>query len=296
MWVLLAMFWTGSCASITQHPDPSKRLPQNDLIHISGCADDDVLAWDLRVASSRALQAINTHWGQLTQPVHIVVHPSHHALEQALGKHDLPWLRAWARFDRIDLQSPKTFGYSQGYEDALTELLRHELTHVWTYQHIGNRETWSQAWLPFWFREGMASWTAKQGYRRGTYASLGRRLSSLRTSYDPLLDAEALNRVDQPLAYGAAHWAFTLLVQEQGTLAVRKIIDAINKNLRCRTALAEHNKKEKKSAGDNQRQRDCSTEGSGFAQAFAQFIGESETAFAKRFTQKLLNAAQQSDT
>jgi hypothetical protein len=84
-----------------------------------------------RVADALA-QAIPRaeRWGRLRAPVTIVVHPSHEALEAAVHREGYRWLRAWARFDSIDLQSPRTWNLLIPPSDRdLEELLAHELTH-----------------------------------------------------------------------------------------------------------------------------------------------------------------------
>ena len=284
--------WFSACSSITQNAAQTNSLAFSDLIRVEQDDPDDVLAWDVRLATSQALQKIAEQWGPLRQPVTVVVHRDHRALERALGKHDMPWLRAWARFDRVDLQSPKSFGFKNSYEKALTELLSHELTHVWTYQQLGERETWSRAWIPFWFREGMASWTAQQGYRRGTAASIGQKMQNLQISLDPLIDGEQLNRSHQPLAYAAAHWAFKMLIDEKGKTAVKNILHDIYQSLRCRNMASDDDE----SQNDASEKKGCSGQGSGFAQAFAKQYGESELAFAKRFKAHIEQAAKQAQS
>ena len=48
----------------------------------------------------------------------------------------------------------------------VAELLTHELTHCLMYQRSATADSWPYKGIPLWFREGMASVTAHQGYRR----------------------------------------------------------------------------------------------------------------------------------
>ena len=289
---MLGLLFFSACRSIAYNAAQTKTDKQSllygDLVRVQAEHSDEVLAWDVRVATSQALQTIARQWGPLRVPVTVVIHADHRALERALGKQDIPWLRAWARFDRVDLQSPKSFAFKHSYEKALGELLCHELSHVWTYQQLGDKKTWRQAWIPFWFREGLASWTAQQGYRRGSPSKIGQKLQTLHIHLDPLLDAAQLNKDHQPLAYAAAHWAFDLLVKEHGTAPVKKILQDMAQDLRCRS-LMQNNKDINKGGSDDDKaivvehRQKCKTPGRGFAQAFAYHFGESEKAFAKRF-------------
>jgi len=224
-------------------------------------------------------------WGLLTEPVLIVVHPSHRALEQAVGLKDVAWLRAWAQYDRIDLQSPTTFGH-RDYRPPLRELLAHELTHVFMYQRIGTRETWNHIAIPFWFREGMGSWTSHQGYRRGTLVSVGRRLLTDHALLDPVLDGDALNRIDQPLAYAAAHWAFDRMVVDIGEEGVLGLLDDVRAATSGPTPASAASLPAG-AAGDGSRHGD----GTPFAAAFERRAGMTEGEFALLFVHSLEAAA-----
>jgi len=242
-------------------------------VEVTVAVQNDVLA--AAFAAGEALR----RWGDLRAPVLIVVHPTHDALEAAVGHRGLPWLRAWAQYDRIDLQSPTTFGH-RDYRAPLRELLAHELTHVLMYQRVGTPARWHQVYVPFWFREGMASWTAEQGYRRGTPASLGRRLAAHPPEIDPLLDGQALTRSDQPLAYGAAHWGFDQLVVEADEHVVIELLDDLR---RAHVPCLE--------------QGAASTCGDGraaFGAAFTHRVGEDEASFAARFRARLISEAARS--
>jgi hypothetical protein len=306
------------CTSITSQAQRTKPSPEPSLFTVEGVGLSEEIRADVGDAAQHARTDLAV-WGDLRQPVLIVVHQSHADLEAAVGLHDLHWLRAWAQYDQIDLQSPDTFGH-RDYRGPLRELLSHELTHVLMYQHIGDQETWSGVWIPFWFREGMASWTSRQGYRRGTLATLGRRLLDHPPATDPLLDGRQLTRTDQPLAYGAAHWAFDRLVVEAGEEAVLAIMDELRRSNACFTKraptpvvedqlgltpetgapLSEASQLAPNSdhaipasaphpvvAGE-----DCSERGALFGAAFQLHVGMSEVEFATQYRDALIAAAE----
>lgn len=290
-----------ACPSIARSPGAAQpRFGASDdaspALTIEGVDGDAELYALLRDAASRARRDVEV-WGPLRAPVRLVVHPDHAALERVIHRSGLPWLRAWAQYDRIDLQSPRTFGH-RDLPPVLRELLAHELTHVAMYQRIGTRDSWSRVWVPFWFREGMASWTARQGYRRGSLASLGRRLRALDRPLDPLLDAETLVGLDQPLAYGAAHWGFDRLLAEQGQATVRALLDDVERAEACARPASNPAPDQGPwpGSGADAARVDCSDHGAGFGQAFERRTGESEVAFAARFRRDLLAASRLAGT
>ncbi len=162
-------------------------------------------------------------WGSFREPVAIRILHDHDALENALGKHGYAWLRAWARYDEILLQSPRTWG---GYQlrRRVGELLAHELTHIVMYQTVGTASDWYRKHLPLWFREGMASYSAKQEHIR-----LNR--EELRAYYlgddfigDPVEEGPRIVRTHAREVYSAGHWLFTDLVREHGHAAIRELL------------------------------------------------------------------------
>ncbi len=166
-------------------------------------------------------------WGVLEKPIEVRVFPTHEQLEIAVGRRNYPWLRAWARYDEILLQSPRTFDLFERGSANLAELLTHELTHCLMYQRAAPRERWREVdrTIPIWFREGMASYTARQGHRRMSESRLAEWRE--RTGRDPLGEAKSLYQGSPKIAYGAAHWAFAFLVERYGAQAVRSILDAM---------------------------------------------------------------------
>jgi hypothetical protein len=182
-------------------------------------------------------------------PITITVHPSHAALEAAARRPGYDWLRAWARYGSIELQSPASWGLLGASDAQVIELLTHELTHCVMYQRAATEWTWSLKGIPLWFREGMASVTAGQGARRGTLEDLwrfyeqglavegagggesgrgaarARVASGQRAEGDPLGDPEPLYLERSDVIYGAAHHAFLFLLERYGEERVREALE-----------------------------------------------------------------------
>ena len=183
-------------------------------------------------------------WGTFEAPVTLRIHPSHRALEEAVGRIGYPWLRAWARYDTVDLQSPSSWNLQGASPAQVGELLTHELTHCLMYQRTGTPVTWIYKRIPLWFREGMASVTADQGYRRETAQHLSAYLHQ-HPGRDPLSDAEAMYQDEPDIVYGSAHRAFEFLVLRYGEGAVREVLVGLSRGedfsaaLRRTTSLGE---------------------------------------------------------
>lgn len=180
------------------------------------------------LAALRAAYPKATRWGPFRSEVHVRIYPTHAALEAELGRKNLDWLRAWATYDAVLLQSPLTWGGA--WKDRLPDLLAHELCHVAVYQLVAKRDDWEKVDLPLWFREGMASWTANQEKRRGTPASVGKRLLD-DPGLDPLFTPDVLLVHDQDLVYASAHWAFKRLIEEYGEAGVRLMLNGVARGL-----------------------------------------------------------------
>jgi hypothetical protein len=232
------------------------------IVRVRYAASDAEAARQVAIAAERAIPRAQ-RWGALRAPVVITVHPDHAALEQAVHREGYDWLRAWARYATIDLQSPRTwsgrawslFGPDQREVD---ELVLHELTHCVMYQVAGSEGSWPFKEIPLWFREGMASFTARQAYRwrgvedvsrfyeaalPGSGAGLGEARprpasgGSAGRGGDPLTDPEPLYRSESHVVYGTAHLAFQFLVERYGAAAVQRILALMGEGHLFRTAF-----------------------------------------------------------
>ncbi len=190
-----------------------------------GPADEDIVEPVLDALLTAAPRV--AVWGAFERPIEIRIYPTHEELEIAVGRRNYPWLRAWARYDEILLRSPRTFDLFERGSANLIELFTHELTHCLMYQRSAPKELWQAVdrTIPIWFREGMASYTARQGHRRLSEARLAEWRE--RTSRDPLGEAKALYQGDPSIAYAAAHWAFAFLVERYGAQRIRDLMDTM---------------------------------------------------------------------
>lgn len=170
-------------------------------------------------------------WGGLNQPMRIHLLPSHALLEEAVDKPGYGWLRAWARYDDLFVQSPATWTLFGATDGELHELLLHELTHAVMYQQAATSTSWPRKGIPLWFREGMASFTARQGYRWPTLEDLAS-FYRAHPDADPVLRPEALLQGDYELAYAAAHHAFAFLVLRYGEEGVRSVLRELARGAR----------------------------------------------------------------
>lgn len=182
----------------------------------------DALERAIRLASPRLAQ-----WGELKVPVKVMVLPSHEALEAAIGRHDYDWLRAWARYDEVFVQSPRTWSILGARPVDVDELMLHELTHCVMYQRSASAADWSKKRIPLWFREGMASVTASQSYRWPALEDLAQYFAE-RPDRDPLGNPDALYREQNAVVYSAAHHAFEFLIRRYGLPAVHKVMDGMS--------------------------------------------------------------------
>lgn len=262
------------------HPGEDERL---DTVEVDGQVfrihywpEDAAAAAEVAGAVARSAPRV-ARWGRIDKEITIKLHPTHAALEEAVHREGYAWLRAWARYQTIDLQSPRTWGWFGAEPREVDELLTHELTHCAMYQAAASEWTWPHKGIPLWFREGMASVTAEQGYRRTTHEELWRFYSRslpgagdgfpspvaraargfVSQDGDPVTDPEPLYQESSDVVYGAAHRTFEFLLARYG-------------EERVRAALA--------------RMR----EGRTFEQAFQEAFGIPESAFAAEFRRYIL--------
>lgn len=190
-------------------------------------------------------------WGALKVPVTITIHPSHEALEAAVQRDGYEWLRAWARYASIDLQSPRSWSLFGPARERVEELVLHELTHCVMYQNSASEWSWPYKAIPLWFREGLASVTAEQGHRRpgpeliaryyrgalpgsagsgdGHGGGGGAPARRARPGADPLTDPEPLYQDESEVVYGTAHLAFEFLMRRYGEERVREVLSLMER-------------------------------------------------------------------
>jgi hypothetical protein len=185
-----------------------------------------------RAATAQVEEAVSkasaelARWGGLREPVTFRVLPSHQALEEAVNRPGYGWLRAWGRYDEVFVQSPRTWALFQVPQRDVDELILHELAHAVMYQQSADRTHWRRKGIPGWFREGMASFIAQQGFRWPSLEDLAR-FYERHPSADPVGDPDALYQHEDRFAYGAAHHAFTFLVRRYGVERVRAVLKSM---------------------------------------------------------------------
>ena len=207
---------------------------------------DEEAARQVRAALALAVPRVE-RWGRLGAPVLVTIHPSHEALEKAVKRERRPWLRAWARYASVDLQSPPTWGPPDAFlgspsDEQVAELLAHELVHCAMYQAVGGEATWAQRDIPLWFREGLASVAAGQGHKRIGPEAIWRFYRDAasgeagRTGIrgDPLAGPESppeepRDRGEADLVYGTAHRAFQFLLDRYGQARVRAVLERMGR-------------------------------------------------------------------
>jgi len=195
--------------------------------HIEYPSREEAGAMMVRTALESAGAQLS-RWGKLRAPVTVRVHPDHKSLERAARRSGYSWLRAWARYDVVDVQAPDTWTPVKATQADLNETILHELTHTVMYQAAADVGGWRQKKIPAWFREGMASYTASQSYRWPTLETLTRTLEANPT-WEPLLRPEPLYAEQMPVAYGAAHHAFSFLVNRYSEHTVRALLEEMSR-------------------------------------------------------------------
>ena len=184
--------------------------------------------WDARIISDALDEAVPgaAEWGAFRRPVTIRIHPTHRDLEEAVNRRGYPWLKAWARFDSIDLEAPSVWGGTLARR-RVTELLTHELTHVVMYQAIGDHNDWYGKPIPLWFREGMASYAAGQGPRRMSREELLQFYLGPDFTGDPISEGRHLVRRHPREVYSAGHWMFADLADREGREGITRLLEQV---------------------------------------------------------------------
>lgn len=186
---------------------------------------DGMWAERVQVAIGKATPRL-AQWGGVREPVRVVLMPTHDDLERAVGRRGYDWLKAWARYDDVLIQSPRTWSIFGAAQADIDELVLHELTHVVMYQQASDRTKWRRRYIPLWFREGMASFTAKQAYRWPTLEDLAR-YTEAHPLQDPLGNPDPLYRNQSDIVYAAAHHSFAFLVRRYGQERIRQVLAAM---------------------------------------------------------------------
>jgi hypothetical protein len=240
----LAVAW--GCAHVPSGPPRAEELAvAGARFRLEYVAGDAAAARDVAHALELAVPRV-ARWGGVATVVTVRIHPSHAELERAIGRDGYPWLRAWARFRSIDLQSPSSWGPLGGGRARLAELVAHELAHCAMYQRAGDELTWMHQGIPRWFTEGLASVTAGQEHRHGGIARLyrdhewrgwGVAAEGDAPAGDPLDASEALYQERSEEIYRAAHHAFAFLLARYGEARVRAILDRMSRGERFPSAF-----------------------------------------------------------
>jgi hypothetical protein len=156
-------------------------------------------------------------WAKLSAPITITIHPTHRALEAAAHRPDHPWLRAWARPEGIELQSPRTWSRGEATDGELAQLLAHELTHCVMYQAVGGDVRVART-IPVWFREGMATWSAGESFAA---------VPPVPGERGALAVTALAYQADSSRVYATADRAFRLLVRAHGEDSVRALLASL---------------------------------------------------------------------
>ncbi len=219
---------------------------------------DDDAAQQVERILQRAAPRVR-RWGALAHPITITIHPTHEALEEAVQRPGYGWLKAWARYETIDLQSPRSWGWWGVSDRKLEELLTHELTHCAIYQLAGNDLTWMFKEIPRWFSEGIATYTAEQGYRFpgveqlwqfyeralpagagfGDPSGAGHARSPVAIYGDPIVDSDPIYQDQSDIVYGAAYHAADFLIRRYGEDAVHAVLEKMGQGMRFPAAFRE---------------------------------------------------------
>lgn len=162
-------------------------------------------------------------WGSLAVAVTVRIAPTHLELERAVGRRGYDWLRAWARYDDLIVQSPGSWA---GTDRDVDELIVHELTHCLLFQRSGTSKNWDSKQIPLWFREGMATVTADQGLRFPSLEDLADWLQR-NPELDVFGDAEHLSKEAYGQIYGTSFHAMRFLLKRTGDKAIVDMMAAM---------------------------------------------------------------------
>jgi hypothetical protein len=131
------------------------------------------------------------------------------------GPRASPWMRAWARRGSVELQSPRTWSRGSASDEALGQILAHELTHCVLFETAG--PSWQERRIPLWFLEGMASVSADEHHRGARADALGA--------------PAALLGADPRSVYATADRAFRDLLLRYGEPRVRTLLARLGEGI-----------------------------------------------------------------
>ena len=219
--------------------------------------EDAGAARQVRHALEKAAPRV-ARWGALRHPVTVTIYPSHDALEVAVQRSGYPWLKAWARYDTIELQSPRTWGFLGASDREVEGLITHELTHCAMYQVAGNDLDWMYKDIPVWFSEGIANVAARWGHRYGgiedlyafyreklpgSGAGVPARMQAARNPValpgDPIVDPGPIYQDHSEIVYGAAYFAAQFLIERYGDARITRVLALMGTGKRFPAAFHE---------------------------------------------------------
>jgi Peptidase MA superfamily len=228
---LLLAATTAACAHVRSDPgERAETVRVGDAVfELRYGAKDARAARQVREALRSAVPAAE-RWGRLSRPVLITIYSTHGDLEAAAHRPGYAWLRAWTRYDSVDLQSPRTWSRGDATDAQMSQLVAHEITHCVMYQAAATELTWRSLRIPLWFREGMATVTAGE-HRNVGLPEIGRYYreahSLSRADADPLSRPEPLYRTRSDLVYGTADSAFRFLLDRYGPQRIRALLSGM---------------------------------------------------------------------
>lgn len=222
-WVLLVTLGAFGCvtplSSLTRVSTVSTTSARFELKTEPTATEDEAR---VRGALERSVAKLE-RWGSLAVAVTVRIAPTHVELERAVGRRGYDWLRAWARFDDLIVQSPGSWA---GTDRDVDELIVHELTHCLLFQRSGTSKNWDSKQIPLWFREGMATVTADQGLRFPSLEDLADWLQR-NPELDVFGDAEHLSKEAYGQIYGTSFHAMRFLLKRTGDKAIVDMMAAM---------------------------------------------------------------------
>jgi hypothetical protein len=209
----LAALLLAACAHAPPGPDGLR----SERVEVDGASvvvrhpesDADAAGQVARVLPAAVRAA--ARWGPLPADTVVTIQPGPQGLAAVAGARASPWMRAWARRGAVDLQAPRTWSRGAASDEALRQILAHELTHCVLFERAGPR--WQERRVPHWFLEGMASVAAGERHRGARAEGLGSPGDLLAT--------------DPRAAYATADRAFRDLLLQHGEARVAGILDGL---------------------------------------------------------------------